>query len=390
VWGDYTNYDILPLNEAEKRYPDCLLYVTVARANIHKVTEYLLEKGISRDRIKYAVPVEWRKGCTNIGRVMMFMGDELWVCNNKVRREGLIVKSDEPAVSPDSLINRFNSAKKLIENRIEDWSQGRITSCESCYCLQYDFWEKAIPKTTSLIICSVQNKDYCNFKCTYCEQYPKPEPTDSQARFDEIMTLLEHINSVVPRAAVEFANGEPAITFSAGQTEHILGFMRENKMRFLFTSNASVYSETIASAMKRGRVNIISSLDAGTKETFARIKGVDCFDTVAGNLERYTAAGKNKVTLKYILIKGVNDNLRDITGFLDLAVKLKTKVFLSAEMDWVNRGEPVPLPGQSLEFAFEFIRLCLERSVNCVVIYQNFAPEDARKIFDYEKAPEKA
>ncbi len=58
------------------------------------------------------------------------------------------------------------------------------------------------------------------------------------------------------------------------------------------------------------------SIDAGTPETYARVKGKDAFDRVVSNLVEYSRSGK--IQLKYIVMK---DNLEDadINGFLNLA-----------------------------------------------------------------------
>lgn len=70
--------------------------------------------------------------------------------------------------------------------------------------------------------------------------------------------------------------------------------------------------------MKTGRtVNILTSLDAGTRETYKAIKRVDCFDKVIENLKRYPVKDVD-FKLKYIFLDGVNDNETDVDGFYDI------------------------------------------------------------------------
>ena len=66
------------------------------------------------------------------------------------------------------------------------------------------------------------------------------------------------------------------------------------------------------------------SIDAGTRETFHKIKGVDGFERVCENLQEYHKAGC--VTLKYIFLPGINDKKEDIDGFVDLCIELKCKI----------------------------------------------------------------
>jgi len=66
---------------------------------------------------------------------------------------------------------------------------------------------------------------------------------------------------------------------------------------------------------------MVSSLDAGTAETYAKIHGVDLFDKVCYNLEQYARHGL--VELKYIILPNINDNENDIFGFLSLCERIK-------------------------------------------------------------------
>jgi pyruvate-formate lyase-activating enzyme len=86
-------------------------------------------------------------------------------------------------------------------------------------------------------------------------------------------------------------------------------------------TNANIYSEKIGEILSKGRSRLYPSIDAGTHDTFAKIKGVDAFDKVRENLTRYAADGF--VHLKYIILPGVNDNERDIDGFVRLCKTTK-------------------------------------------------------------------
>jgi molybdenum cofactor biosynthesis enzyme MoaA len=79
------------------------------------------------------------------------------------------------------------------------------------------------------------------------------------------------------------------------------------------------------------------SVDAGTRETYERIKGKDVFGPVVTNLIEYAEHGD--ITLKYIASK---DNLddRDLDGFLDLVRTLKAKsVMVTPEWTQCHNGE---------------------------------------------------
>jgi len=78
----------------------------------------------------------------------------------------------------------------------------------------------------------------------------------------------------------------------------------------------------VAGALEKNLALVEVSVDAGTPETYARVKGKDAFDRVVSNLLQYSKFGQ--IQLKYIAMK---DNLGDgdIDGFLDLARMINVK-----------------------------------------------------------------
>ena len=80
--------------------------------------------------------------------------------------------------------------------------------------------------------------------------------------------------------------------------------------------------------MQTGRiVKIITSIDAGTRETFKKIKRNDMFDKVMENLRKYPV-NKTKLILKYLILEGVNDNETDIDRFYEIAKEAGAVIML--------------------------------------------------------------
>ena len=77
----------------------------------------------------------------------------------------------------------------------------------------------------------------------------------------------------------------------------------------LFT-NAGVYNEKIAALMSDGLLSLVTSMDSGTRKTFAKVKNVDCYEQTCENLIRYAETG-GCIILKYIMLTGVNDDAAD-------------------------------------------------------------------------------
>ena len=70
------------------------------------------------------------------------------------------------------------------------------------------------------------------------------------------------------------------------------------------------YCKSIEDAFVNDKLKMVVSIDSGTKETYLKIKGVDCFDKVIENLRKYVLASdfaKENITLKYIIVDKEND-----------------------------------------------------------------------------------
>jgi len=95
-----------------------------------------------------------------------------------------------------------------------------------------------------------------------------------------------------------------------------------NGIRQTFKTSGFKFLPGLAGALERNLAEVEVSVDAGTPETYALVKGKDAFDRVTSNLREYAEAGE--IHLKYIACK---DNLgdRDIDGFVELARDLGTK-----------------------------------------------------------------
>ena len=71
----------------------------------------------------------------------------------------------------------------------------------------------------------------------------------------------------------------------------------------------------------------MTSLDSGTRETYKKIKQVDCLDKVVENLKKYPLEKAN-LRLKYIFLEGVNDNEEDVNGFYNIVKEVNCKAIM--------------------------------------------------------------
>lgn len=94
-----------------------------------------------------------------------------------------------------------------------------------------------------------------------------------------------------------------------------------------FSTNNIIYQPKIEEVLKEKKGSLNVSIDCSTQETYKKIKRVDEFDNCINNLKKYikNAGSSDAITIHYILIKGYNDNKKEIKSFFDLMNELGIK-----------------------------------------------------------------
>lgn len=108
--------------------------------------------------------------------------------------------------------------------------------------------------------------------------------------------------------------------------KRMLELMKDKTSKFL--TNCFIYDNQIAEILKSNPHSCINlSIDAGTAETWHKVKGVNNFRNVLENLSKYSNSciSPEQITLKYIILPGINDNKNDYQGVIDIMKKLKIK-----------------------------------------------------------------
>ncbi|MDR3349497.1 MAG: radical SAM protein [Acidaminococcales bacterium] len=367
--GD-TMLQVVPLAEAINRYPDYTLYVTVDPNNLLPVTDFLLAWGIPSYRIKYPGPYERRKGCSWLGGApasfLAYTGDRICTCCY-VDREFL----KRAETIEQDIIN----AQKFIGNRINDLRNDRPTPCDKCPNLVDGIFLQN-PKIDRIGINSYLDKTVCNFRCVYCgveEAFHKTK--------DGLETPLELTRKI--HKAVENANPAIALSLSAGEItvsswcDEVLEFIKEKHWATRLLTNGYIYKEKITELMQEGIITTVCvSLDAGTKQTFAKVKAVDGWYKVIGNLEKY-AVVHGALQLKYIMLRGINDNKEDILGFIGLCARLNTDAMLSKDV-FADRK----LSQSELDSSLLFIKEAKRLNVRVLLLSEFFYNISDRQVLE--------
>jgi molybdenum cofactor biosynthesis enzyme MoaA len=353
---------VLPLDEAIEKFPGCdLLLVTVDNNAMGAVLRYLTaERGIASEQIVNWSPIEYRLGCSDLETTVKFRSKRVFA-RCYWRRPGIDRSSD---IMGD--IRRFGEWR---DQTIQDLKYGKPTPCDGCEKLK-EGWCLTDRKLTTLQISESDEYSFCNFNCCYCFTRARNRDLDPSKLpdTDEQLDVLRYVSENMHDRNLElqFSTGE--ITVHPNR-DKIIDLFKAYKT-LLFT-NAAIYNEQIAALMAQGLLSIVVSMDCGSAETFRRIKSVDCYEAVRENLERYAATG-GCVILKYIMLVRINDNEREVDGFVDLAAKLGAVVQLSND----TRTKRATLSDNALDMVCRIASCARKR--NLLVIHERevFAESD--------------
>jgi len=182
---------------------------------------------------------------------------------------------------------------------------------------------------------------YCNFQCVMCP-HGLPDGVRDKAHFPDAVAdlLIAELNAYEQSCDVALTGlGE---SFMSPGFVRFVEAVKNPLIKFNFTTNGSMLTaERIAWILgsKIWRVNV--SLDAGTAETFFKIRRSD-WNKIVRNLEALAdaaAASSRRDFWLELNMTLMRENLDDIEPFLRLASRLKASAYLAYLNDYDCNGE---------------------------------------------------
>ncbi len=190
--------------------------------------------------------------------------------------------------------------------------------CEGCIFLEEKDWPDDHTKISMI------NLDYwtkCNSCCSYCHTMQDKKAYNKFKNYNFLPILNDMIKRDIlrPNGHVSFGGGEVTLLKEFDKLLNI--FMDFGFPLTRIHSSCILYSKAIEKGLKNGCVDLIVSVDSGSKELHRKIKGVPSYDKVWKNLKKYASNQKDPyaVKVKYILIPGENDSYSEIDLWLKKA-----------------------------------------------------------------------
>lgn len=321
----------------------------VSEGVFQKVKDDLIDHGFEKNKIFdlnvwtwLTVPSE-KSYCAELGRYLQFFPTALSKCCNLGVIDAFLCEwyiKDRPLEK---------SVDNFLEKRLyymEESKKGRIPlRCRDCSFLSPLPLSKGTDELLTQFI--VSDHAFCNADCVYCGDacsIPRRKSViPVEDRYAGIIYALERLQQkgvLDPHAVIQFAGGEITINPYKNKIykvlKHIISQLPELQLQIF--SNCFIYDQEIANILALSRLSFLQcDLDAGTPETYIKVKGFHKFDTVCNNLKRYIQYGT--VKLKYVVLPGWNDSQADYEGTIALLKELGiSELTLSPEFNLSRNG----------------------------------------------------
>ena len=213
-------------------------------------------------------------------------------------------------------INWEELFKKKRKYREEHRKGNLMPNCVGCVFLEEKDWDEE----DYINFLQFNYWIKCNSKCTYCYEVQNKKLFDKITPYNSVPVIKEMIEKKIlrPGGEVSFGGGEPTI---APEFEELIQLLTENGFRNMRIHSSGIkFSPAIEEAIRRGVLNVVISIDAGSEKTYKKVKQVNAYKKVLENMKKYSDAqphGYGLMTSKYIIIPNVNDNRKEIDSWIN-------------------------------------------------------------------------
>lgn len=325
AWNGLEGLEVLSPKSAMEKYPSAHWLIPSLNYR-YQIMGYLTrECGIAPERIVNYEPIRKFRSCVHLAQSFFYnrTGELTFCCSGICPRVSAC--EDPDAASWEAL--RDELRKTLEEDRVP-----KESLCYNCSLIKEDYY----PVEPKAVYLNYFCNSVCNYRCSYCTvSHAGPlEKEVGRNTVDQIIRALRERDLLSENYYLDFVTaGEP--TIYPGRKKVYREFDGE---RIALVTNGFVFDEDFFALTSRKKALIITSIDAGTRETYQKLKGVDGFDRVRENMKRYTEGPMCVIEAKYIFVPGVNDTPEDVDGFVAFCVETKS-TFVVIAVDFFSIDE---------------------------------------------------
>lgn len=213
----------------------------------------------------------------------------------------------------------------------------------------------------------------CQLSCIFCFEGNRQEGNPEILRLmKKYLVWLAQNNHIRDDAEVLWTGGEPTLLPDFADLLHTFSFLKKPQN---VLTNAIIFSQEVANLLKNNKVNLLISIDSGSRDTYKAIKGRDFFDKVTQNIIRYREQekGTSGIYIKYIISPGYNDNLNEFQKFYDFCTKYNLKTELAFDFNAFPTHE-------QFELVIDIIRKFPSVGIDYLLMFSQFNEEQKNKL----------
>ncbi len=243
-----------------------------------------------------------------------------------------------------------------------------IPECKNCIYLKEQEWDNE----DYISFINFNNWTICNEHCIYCRLNDEDRPHQKQYNVYPAIKDMAEQGYLRKGGNITIAGGEPSV---APEFDDLIKlFIDYDLSNIRVLTNATKYSKIVECGIKEGRVNIVVSVDSGTRETFIKVKRYDFYDKVWENVKKYASVQPqtDRVKTKFILIPYVNDSQEEITKWINKSIEAGVKhIAFDVEMMWYNKNKE-NIPSYIIDLVKFTIDLAKQNGLNVELIDRGY------------------
>ena len=253
--------------------------------------------------------------CIDLHHSVFLAPDQIRTCCKRFfvdgEMRGDVALMDVPELNATPITPaRILKAKQDLHSKI---NSGQDSGCSGCPFLEFKDWAPLDKLEVKYL--SFEYHSVCNLKCSYCSD---TYFGGKQANYDvkRLVDKLLDTHALDTCGTVVWGGGEPVVgkdfdVMLEKTVEHI-----PNATQRVLT-NAVKHNKTVQRLLEENKVSVTTSVDAGTEDTYTKVRGMASLKKAMKNLEKYAEANSNQVTVKYIFTEG-NYSVDEVKAFVSL------------------------------------------------------------------------
>ena len=253
------------------------------------------------------------KSCTNIESSLYVAPNEIRACCQRFFYKGKMRGDTKLLEIQNNKSPSIHDITKARNKLLEEIQNDKNESCLGCPFISKELEKPIVNEKISHL--SIEHHSVCNLRCSYCSETYWGGKRSKYNVVEFIKDLSEN-GALSDCKQVVWGGGEPTLDKTFEIIVNEIERYASPKLYHRVFTNAIRHHPAIETFLKKNLIKIVTSVDAGTEETFKKVRGRVKFKELFENLKRYASVNPDRVTIKYILTDD-NQNIEDLKGFAE-------------------------------------------------------------------------